>query len=168
VAEVYWVDAFGGRSLAIVGRPRPEDWLADDVAAWQTAGVRAVVSMLTAVEIQELGLSGEADACHDNGIAYYSFPIADRSIPESTTEFERLIGSLLESIDAGQPVAVHCRAGIGRSAILAAGMMVRRGETPDSALRRIEAARGLPVPDTDEQRDWLIQFALRGPHSSTG
>jgi hypothetical protein len=26
----------------------------------------------------------------------------------------------------------------------------------------------LPVPDTDEQRDWLIQFALRGPHSSTG
>ena len=33
------------------------------------------------------------------------------------------------------------------------------GEAPDRAFSRIERARGRPVPDTDEQREWVRRFA---------
>ena len=55
---------------------------------------------------------------------------------------------------------IHCRAGIGRSSLLAAAVLRVEGRTADEAWQRITEARGLPVPDTDEQRDFLVQLDL--------
>jgi hypothetical protein len=35
------------------------------------------------------------------------------------------------------------------------------GVEPRDALAMIERARGLSVPDTDEQRDWILAFGSR-------
>lgn len=162
MAEIYWTEVFGGRSLAVVGRPRPGDWLDDDVEAWKVAGIHIAVSLLTESENLELGLDGEEEACRDRAIDFRSYPIVDRGVPESVEQFERLVSSLLDGIDVGKAVAVHCRAGIGRSALLAASLMIWRGNTVQESLQRVESARGLSVPDTEEQREWLDQFACRG------
>lgn len=61
--------------------------------------------------------------------------------------------------DCGRPVSVHCRQGIGRSSLVAAGLLIERGLHPDEALRRIEAARHTRVPETREQRSWIDSFA---------
>jgi protein-tyrosine phosphatase len=53
---------------------------------------------------------------------------------------------------------VHCRAGIGRSSLIAACVLVLLGLAPAMAFDRIGKARGLKVPDTEGQRDWVDMF----------
>ncbi len=62
-----------------------------------------------------------------------------------------LTRTLLEHLEAGAGVAIHCRAGIGRSSCLAAAVLVLDGLEPDEARARITEARGLQVPDTPGQ-----------------
>jgi protein-tyrosine phosphatase len=62
---------------------------------------------------------------------------------------------LNQDLDQGKHVAVHCWAGVGRSSLIAAALLVRRGTAPEAAWARIAEARGLPVPETDEQRAWV-------------
>jgi protein-tyrosine phosphatase len=61
------------------------------------------------------------------------------------------------ALESGKNVAVHCRAGIGRSSIVVGSLLVAAGVEPEEAFRRIEKARGRPVPDTAEQREWVAQ-----------
>jgi protein-tyrosine phosphatase len=58
----------------------------------------------------------------------------------------------------GRCMAIHCRAGIGRSSIIAACALICSGLGAEQALAMIAASRGLTVPDTDEQRDWVVAF----------
>ena len=56
-------------------------------------------------------------------------------------------------------VAAHCFAGIGRSPLMIATVLVRHGLDVDAAWSRVSAARGLMVPDTDAQWQWLADLA---------
>jgi protein-tyrosine phosphatase len=58
----------------------------------------------------------------------------------------------------GKGVAIHCRQGIGRSALLAACLLILAGIDSATALKRVSVARGCPVPETPEQREWVTSF----------
>ena len=147
----YWIKTEGVR-LAIIPRPRGHDWLLDDIMFLRRAGVDVVVSALTAAEIEELGLVEETQLCRNSGLEFISIPIEDRSVPGSLSEFRGLIHALTEYLRNGKVVAVHCRAGIGRSSMIVASALIRNGFSVESAFSAIEEARGCPVPDTPEQR----------------
>jgi protein-tyrosine phosphatase len=156
---IYWIpDAWPGH-LAIVPRPRGGDWLADEIEGWRRAGIDVVVSALEPDEEDTFDLSREAALYRERGIELIAFPIVDRSVPSSVRPFDELIQRLHERLHAGKNVAVHCRQSIGRAGILAAGVVVRAGQTPEQALTAVSAARGVPVPETVEQRQWLERFA---------
>lgn len=138
--------------------PRGGEWLADDVSAWRRTGFDVIVSLLTLSENAELDLSQEDDAANKQGLQYFSFPIADRNVPASVMETQNLVQQLAGLLSEGKNVGLHCRQGIGRSALLAASLLVHSGVGVDRAFERIEKARGCPVPDTAEQRHWVEQF----------
>jgi protein-tyrosine phosphatase len=145
--------------LAIIPRPRARDWLEDEVLAWRAAGINAVVSLLTPEEIHELELEREAELCAAQGIELIGFPVTDRSVPRSVREATAMVQKLEDLLTAGKSVAIHCRAGVGRSALLAASLLVASGIDPDAAFERVRVARGCGVPDTSEQRAWVTRFA---------
>ncbi len=155
LSNIYWIDTPSALKLAIMARPRAGDWLEDEIKHWRLSGVGIVVSLLEREEIDDLGLEMEAKLCSENGIRYASFPIPDRGIPNDTEDVMRFA---VDIIGAGKPIAIHCRAGIGRSSIIAAAFLISAGVSPNDALSAIEAARGLPIPDTDAQRDWVLQL----------
>ncbi|MEA1674524.1 protein-tyrosine phosphatase family protein [Nitrospirillum sp. BR 11163] len=161
-AALYWIDAqdlpWTGR-LAIMARPRAGDWLEDEVAGWHAAGVAEVVSLLEPAEVRELALMEEEALCRGWGMAFTTLPIPDRGVPNSLRQVTALARRLSQELAAGRPVAVHCRAGIGRSSLLAACVMACAGLDAATAFARIAQARGMPVPDTDEQRAWVWSFA---------
>jgi protein-tyrosine phosphatase len=157
-SQIYWIDSVETGRLVIMPRPRAGDWLEDEIAAWKDAAVDTVLCLLEREEIDELGLRHEAELCRARGIEWLSFPIRDRGLPSSTGETLALATSLLARLRAGQVVAVHCRAGIGRSALIAACVMIVSGIDASDAFTRIAAARGTQVPDTEEQRDWAQSF----------
>jgi protein-tyrosine phosphatase len=158
-AELYWIEAPWPGRLAILPRPRGGDWLEDEVRAWRQEGINLVVSLLEKEEIAELDIAGEPAICKAQGIEYVSFPIADRGVPSSAAAMEELVHGLEARLTEGTKIAVHCRAGIGRSALLAACLLMSFGVDLDSAFERIHLARGCPVPDTAEQRQWVARFA---------
>jgi protein-tyrosine phosphatase len=133
--------------------------LADEIRSWRQTGVDVVVSTLEPEEANELDLRTEPEVCEAIGIEYISFPIADRSTPPSLTATMKLARQLEAGLLAGKRIAIHCRAGIGRSALLAACLLVLAGVDWEAAWERIRSARGCPVPDTTEQRNWLARFA---------
>jgi protein-tyrosine phosphatase len=109
-------------------------------------------------EIAELGLGSEAELCGARSIEFVSFPIPDRGIPASTRDARVVIGLVFTRLTTRKAVAVHCRAGIGRSAPVAACVLIRSGYDAGEALTMIAASRGVTVPDTDGQRDWVMSF----------
>jgi protein-tyrosine phosphatase len=144
--------------LAIMARPRSGDWLGDEIAGWKTAGINTVVCLLERDEVDELGLGEEAEICRGHGIEFISFPIQDRGLPQTVGETEILAQQIALKLKNGTTVAMHCRAGIGRASLIAACAMVCSGLDTCSAFDVISKARGVKVPDTDEQRGWVAFF----------
>jgi protein-tyrosine phosphatase len=159
-AEAYWVPGPWPGRLGVVPRPRGGDWLADEIRSWRDAGIDVVASLLTPDEVAELELQEEAARSRAEGLEFDSFPIPDYGVPPSRRELMELVHHLESTLEAGKSVAVHCRQGIGRSSLLAASLLVAAGIDPDEAFRRIEKARGRPVPDTPEQRTWVARLAV--------
>jgi protein-tyrosine phosphatase len=147
--------------LAISPRPAPYELLADDLAGWRDAGAEIVVSLLGDDEMEALGLGEEPKRCEELGLELHRFPITDHGLPVSADAFVALIERLHEQSRQGRGIVAHCYAGIGRSTLVAASLLVRAGLTLDDALERISASRGWPVPDTRAQRQWLEQLEPR-------
>lgn len=156
---VYWIEGTWPGKLAILPRPRGEDWLSEEVVGWRDAGVDVVVSLLTAGEHSELGLTEEAEVVRQHGLTFINFPISDYSVPASKGLTQKLALELNERLARGNSIGIHCRQGIGRSSLVAACVLVTSGELPGTAFHQIEIARGRTVPDTVEQKDWVASFA---------
>jgi protein-tyrosine phosphatase len=157
--ELYWVDGSWPGKLAVASRPRSGDWLKDDVAAWRRAGISAVLSLLTPDEERDLDLCHEASEVRRQGMEFSSYPIPDRQIPRSEANWAEVLEGINLSLLAGKNVVVHCRQGIGRSGLAAACLLVKKGMSPGAAVESVSAARGMSVPETVEQRDWIDHYA---------
>jgi protein-tyrosine phosphatase len=150
---LFSIERAGPGRLSTMTRPSG-DRLAEQIAGLAANGVTVLVSMLSDSEVAELGLAGEGDLAAAAGLAFYRLSTPDRQVPDraGTVALAEQLRSLLRR---GADVAVHCYAGIGRCSTLAAAVLVLDGLEPADAWQRIAAARGLPVPDTAAQREFI-------------
>jgi protein-tyrosine phosphatase len=154
-SEIYWISDLDPGRLAILGRPRAGDWLDDEVAGWASAGITDVVSLLEDHEMRDLDLRQEPDVARGAGLVFERFPIPDRGVPASAPAAREFCGQLAVRVRSGRSVGVHCRAGIGRSALMVVGTLMSLGLVEADAWQRTSKARGVQVPDTEEQRAWV-------------
>ncbi len=154
--DLYWLDCLPERRLALMPRPRAGDWLEGEISGWRQLGLEVVVSLLEATEQRELGLQEEPRLCAAAGMEYLSHPIADRGLPTDHRAFAALIETLGHRLNSGLGVGVHCRAGIGRSALVVACLLGNQGVPPSAIFPAIRRARGVEVPDTTEQQAWAL------------
>jgi hypothetical protein len=160
---VFWINPGANGRLAIVPRPRSAEWLASDLSALRRDGIDILVSLLTQAEAAELGLAHEQAYCEQAGMAFRSFPIPDHSVPASHRNLQELAEVLATERRHGKNIGAHCCAGIGRSSLLLAAVLCVEGISPEHAFRLISNGRGLQVPDTPEQAEWLVGFASALP-----
>jgi len=99
-------------------------------------------------------------------VEYLREPIRDHGVPSGPETVVRVIALINDALDAGHVVYLHCRAGIGRSATVAACWLADRGGAAEPLdelqvlWRQSERSRRWPVvPETEEQeqfvRSWL-------------
>lgn len=157
--EVFRIDGPWLGHLAISPRPRGGDWIDDEMKAWHQDGFHIILSLLTPDEVEEMDLAMEEPYAGKHGMEFLSFPIVDRSVPDSRPAVLKLIERLEGELGRGKSLNVHCRQGIGRSALIAAGLLVARGVPAEDAIQRISRARHAPVPETVEQRKWIDSIA---------
>ncbi len=155
LARLYSVEELPTGKISIMPRPRGGDWLSDEIKMLSCEGVDVVVSLLTPGEVAELDLLEEAESCRSQGIAYLSYPITDLSVPPFSADTFALLEALKAYLAQGKHVVVHCRMGLGRSALIAASVLVLSGFSPERARELLSAVRGHTVPEMEEQCTWV-------------
>ena len=161
---VHWVDVPDGGRIGIFPHPDGGTALGSSLEALRGEGVDVLVSALEPDESLMLGLGEEAAVAQRAGLEFHALPIPDWGVPRHPRPVIELAETLAGHVSGGRSVAIHCRAGIGRSAVLAATALVRLGWEPTIAFERLSKARGLVVPATPEQRAWVETHGRPDPH----
>jgi len=151
------VSSLPGR-LYIMPKPSGE-WLQEDAKHYCDLGIITIVSMLEREEETELNLENERKICEQNNMEFVQLSVIDRGLP-AIQPFKDLIKLIVSRVKSGGTVAVHCRAGIGRSGMTVCCSLLHFGYSSASAIEHVSNARGVLVPDTDEQIDFIHQFEL--------
>lgn len=125
--------------LYIVARPRGGDWLDDELASLHGAGVDVLVSLLEPQEAGQLGLGSEEEAAVRAGLEFFSLPVKDRGVPYSRSEFAAAVSRLEADLESGRAVAI----------------LVESGVCVEEAVELVSKVRGVAVPETAEQLEWL-------------
>jgi protein-tyrosine phosphatase len=88
------------------------------------------------------------------------FAIEDMGVPQEaeSEKFEAFVGDVVQRLEEGQNVVVHCRGGLGRTGTLAACVLVALGRhTADEAVAAVRETRKGTV-QTREQEDFVRLF----------
>jgi protein-tyrosine phosphatase len=149
----------GGGRVSIVPRPRGGDWLAEEMKALRKHGIDLLISAQPPVESGAYGLSDEGPAASAAGMAFLNIPIVDMAVPPDREQFLAALSGPIARVREGGHVAVHCFASRGRSGVIAGLLLAAGGLEPEDGLERMSKARGYRVPETDEQRAWMLETA---------
>jgi len=155
--ERRWRKKWARRSLSLISSYR----IAAELISWRGAGTDVVVSLLENSETDQLGLAEEQETVESKGLDFISFPISDRGVPASVHTALTLITDVSGALDDGKNVALHCPQSIGRSGLIAAGILPASGMQPERAVEIVSAARGFTVPETPDQRHWLQRLRVQ-------
>lgn len=142
-------------SITLMPKPPGGIQLVTYVEFLRDRGVDLVVSLLQFNEVNAFSLTNEGYECEEAGIEFINFQIKDHSVPQFFVPFNQLVGKLLNEVNNGKNIAIHCYAGIGRTGLLASSILIKKGMMVDSALIELSKVRGLRVPETIQQISWL-------------
>lgn len=138
-------------SLAGMGRPGLLRELDDDLFAIAYAGVTLLVSLtedpMPSVRLRPFGIHGR------------HFPIPDMGVPRFSDTLA-LCNELARALDRGEGVAVHCRAGLGRTGTILACLAVWMGARGEEAIDRVRQ-RAPRAIQTEEQEAFVFEFEAR-------
>ena len=151
-----WFEHFGFAEVGddLLMGAYPQD--ADDVAALREAGVTAVFNLVQDVEYE---CEGARDACaaalEQAGIHEKRIELIDYgNLPPA--QIELAVATVLAWLQEGERVYVHCRAGMQRSAVVAAAIVaLHEGLEPLDALQRVRERNPRADPLSHQRKDLL-------------
>src|SRR5438132_10176961 len=144
----------------MAARARGVNCRRDHMASRKRVRIDTVLSLRAPEEERDLDLRDEAGEAKAQGMGFGSFPVPDRQVPRSEAEWAEVLEKVTRALSEGKNVVVHCRQGIGRSGLVAACLLVRRGMSPGAAVELVSAERGVAVPERSEQRAWMDSYIV--------
>ncbi len=142
------------------GRRDYERDLATDLATLKSAGVTHLLSLVTPDELAARGVEWLADAAGAAGLAHRQEALLDQRA--TTPEWMNGIARWLDAAFAQNgKVAVHCVAGLGRSGMVAASYLTRKGMSADAAIMLVRDRRSPRAIETAVQEAFVQAYAKR-------
>lgn len=134
------------------------DTAARDLDRLATAGAVALLSLVEAAELPG-GRDDYAVAVAAAGLRWAHLPIRDFGTPDGDFSREWHNLALLDRLSAGENWAIHCRAGLGRTGLVAARLLIEAGSSPAAAIARIRREHSAGAVETQAQSDYLFDLA---------
>lgn len=127
----------------------------EHITAWAPA---IVISLTTPVEMFVATTQDLGHRLQDRGTRWLHLPIEDLQAPsaEFMSDWIKASEAIRRALVGGGRVLLHCKAGCGRSGMVALRLMIEMGEAPDEALARLRAVRPCAI-ETSEQMDWAMK-----------
>lgn len=127
------------------------------INAW---GAKAVV---TVMEDEEFGLLGIPDfplVMGEQPFKWFHLQIKDSDIPDDRFEqaWPKIKQELVDMINAGDGIVVHCRGGLGRTGVVVSLLLIEMGIPSESAILMVRKARPGAI-ETWEQESYVRAFA---------
>jgi atypical dual specificity phosphatase len=121
----------------------------DEVPELKRRGITAVLSLTgrSPPEVEAAGFATHAIAVRDFH-------------PPTPEQLEDAVSFLERVVTEGGACAVHCGAGLGRTGTVVAAWLVRRGRSPDEAIREVRNRRPGSI-ETASQEMAVVAFAAR-------
>jgi atypical dual specificity phosphatase len=157
MATNYISDAFGPRNFLwlkkgmLAGTPRPGllTEMEYDMKALKRVGVTVLIN-LTRTPFDE-------EVLREYDIKGIFFPIADMEAPD-IEDAKKLCYRISRLVHKGEAVAIHCKAGLGRTGTMLAASLIWEGQSALEALENVRKVEPRWV-QSDEQVAFLEQFA---------
>jgi hypothetical protein len=165
IDETYWV--VPGRLL--VGEhpgSRSRAQALDRVRRFVAAGITCFIDLTEPDETPQYEPLLPVKSPSGVAVKYVREPITDHGVPAGVEQMARIVGSIDDALADGHNIYLHCRAGIGRSA-LAVGCWLaeKRGSTAAAEAELAElwqqAAQSsfwARIPETDAQVEYLRRW----------
>lgn len=115
----------------------------DSLMQLKQAGATAVLTALESGDLPENGVQKLAQECEALGLKWFHLPIEDDCVPgdEFNANWPEANETAQSILDQGDSLAIHCMGGSGRTGLIAARLMLARGEDLKTAIRQIQALR---------------------------
>jgi atypical dual specificity phosphatase len=130
--------AFAGFSWVVPGHlaamplPGRQHALKEDVAFLEDEGIRLLISLTETPT--------DSEVLEDFDIGLVHIPIRDFTAP-TPEQIAVFVAAVEASVTKGDPVGVHCTAGLGRSGTMAAAYLVARGASASHAITTLRQLR---------------------------
>ena len=123
----------------------------------------AAVGIGAFIDLTQPGELSPYEAELPAGVAYLRKPIPDHGLPEERSHMSGILDALRQALRAPRAVYLHCRAGIGRTGMVAGCYLAERGLGGEGALTELNhlwqqsarSAQWPSVPETDEQTEYV-------------
>ncbi len=138
-----------------------------DLGAMQEWGATGVVTLNEEPELESLGLGDLGSHIVDAGFWWRHMPIMDMNVPVPPFEENWQVEGqqIVASIASGERVILHCLAGLGRTGMIAARLLVDMGMSSEQAIVEVRRLRPRAI-QTSEQEDYVRKFGSKKPSFS--
>lgn len=128
------------------------------IKVYKRHGVNHVILLVTDEEIETKGRKDLREIYAANNMSFTQFPLRDFHAP-SLNAIQHVVEEARSRL-RNRGVAVHCHAGVGRTAVAASCILIDlEGMQADEAIERVK--QSMMVRLTAEQKDLIRRFAER-------
>lgn len=141
-----WLMPIGDNGAGIIMMPCPgtkEVDLDSTISQLNGQGVTAILSMMTNEEMKNLNADRLPELCQQNDIQWFNMETDDNKVPgeDALSEWDQYKGNLVDVINQGGTVAVHCKGGTGRTGVGVAMLLLELGRDGEQAVADVKALK---------------------------
>jgi len=117
--------------------------LSDDLAAIHSVNISTVVSLISLSEMTKLGVPDLPTQVVQHKLQWLQLVIEDFGTPDlnALESWQQIKENVLAALARRETVLLHCAAGLGRTGMMAACLLVACGQTPETAIEQVRTAR---------------------------
>ncbi len=117
--------------------------LCDSLSQLKADGATAIITLMTVTELNDVGLRDFSPAVKAAGLDWFHLPVPDDDLPGADFDlaWNACHAELLQRLQSGDTLALHCKGGSGRTGLVAGKLMLAAGYTAEEAIKAIQALR---------------------------